>query len=130
MTEVAQTWQAEWEIRPTQSLAGQTAIVIQRDGLRKQIRFGRDVRLRREGSRPPGTTATLQPVVEGHLDAGDSFFVPEDQQLVLNDGSIFRITFSYRNFFFAVEPLAARLRPHVELPGAAPLAEHSRPRAY
>jgi hypothetical protein len=97
-------------MQPVQSLAGQTATVIQRNGTRKEIRFGRDVRLRREGSRPPGTTASLQPVVEGHIDASEMAFDPEDQQLVLGDGTIFRITFSYQNFFFAVEPLSARLR--------------------
>lgn len=97
-------------MRPVQSLAGQTATVIQRDGTRKQIRFGRDVRLRREGARPPGTTAVLQPVVEGHVDANEGTFDPDDHQLILNDGSIFRITFSYQSFFFAVEPLAARAR--------------------
>jgi hypothetical protein len=105
MAEVAGTYQAEWEPRQAQSLAGQTAIVIQRDGTRKQIRFGRDVRLRREGARPPGSTAVLQPVVEGHVDASERGFDPEDQQLVLSDGSVFRITFSYQSFFFAVEPL-------------------------
>jgi hypothetical protein len=113
MTEIAQTWRAEWEMRPVQSLAGQTAIVIQRNGARRQIRFGRDVRLRREGSRPPGTTAPLQPVVEGHVEATEWTFDPEDQQLVLSDGSVFRITFSYQSFFFAVEPLSARVRMHV-----------------
>jgi hypothetical protein len=100
-------------MRPVQSLAGQSATVIQRNGTRKQIRFGRDVRLRREGSRPPGTTAALQPVVEGHLDADETAFEPEDMQLILSDGSIFRITFSYQNFFFAVEPLSARVRMRV-----------------
>jgi hypothetical protein len=96
-------------MRPVQSLAGQTATVIQRNGTRKEVRFGRDVRLRREGARPPGTTAVLQPVVEGHVDANDIAFDPEDQQLILSDGSVFRITFSYQNFFFAVEPLSARV---------------------
>ena len=110
MAEVAVTYRAEWEPRHAESLAGQTAVVIQRDGTRKAIRFGRDVRLRREGARPPGTTATLQPVVEGHIDPSDRAFVPEDQHLVLSDGSVFRITFSYESFFFAVEPLAARTR--------------------
>ena len=111
MAEVAVTYRAEWEPRQTESLAGQTAIVIQRDGTRKAIRFGRDVRLRREGARPPGTTAMLQPVVEGHIEPSERGFVPEDQHLVLSDGSVFRITFSYESFFFAVEPLSARPRP-------------------
>ncbi len=109
---MAETYRAEWEMLPVQSLAGQTATVIQRNGARKQIRFGRDVRLRREGARPPGTTAVLQPVVEGHVDVSENGFDPEDQQLVLSDGSIFRITFSYESFFFAVEPLSARVRMH------------------
>lgn len=113
MADVAGTYRAEWEMRPAQSLAGQTATVIQRDGTRKQIRFGRDVRLRREGSRPPGTTAAIQPVVEGHVDATEVSFDPEDHQLILSDGSIFRITFSHQNFFFAVEPLSARVRPNL-----------------
>ena len=112
MAEVAVTYQAEWEPRQAQSLAGQTATVIQHDGTRKQIRFGRDVRLRREGARPPGSTAVLQPVVEGHLDASEEGFDPGDQQLILGDGSVFRITFSYRSFFFAVEPLSPRMRMH------------------
>jgi len=68
MAEVAGTYPAEWQPRQGQSLAGQTATVIQRDGTRKLIRFGRDVRLRREGARPPGTTSFLQPVIEGHID--------------------------------------------------------------
>ncbi|HEX4311532.1 MAG TPA: hypothetical protein VHZ25_15990 [Acidobacteriaceae bacterium] len=110
MAEVAGTYQAEWEPRQAKSLAGQSATVIQRDGTRKEIRFGRDVRLRREGARPPGTTAVLQPVVEGHLDANGKAFDPEDQHLVLSDGSIFRITFAYQSFFFAVEPLLSRSR--------------------
>lgn len=110
MADVATTWRAEWEMRPVQSLAGQTATVIQRDGTRKEIRFGRDVRLRREGARPPGTTTHLQPVVEGHVEPNDNAFDPEDQHLVLGDGSVFRITFSYQSFFFAVEPLTARAR--------------------
>jgi hypothetical protein len=110
MAEVAGTYQAEWEPRQAQSLAGQSATVIQRDGTRKEIRFGRDVRLRREGARPPGTTAVLQPVVEGHLESNDKAFDPEDQHLVLNDGSVFRITFAYQSFFFAVEPLLSRSR--------------------
>src|ERR1700691_3098645 len=110
MAEVAGTYQAEWEPRQAQSLAGQSATVIQRDGTRKEIRFGRDVRLRREGSRPPGSTTVLQPVVEGHVEACEKAFDPGDQQLVLSDGSVFRITFSYQSFFFAVEPLSARVR--------------------
>lgn len=108
--EVAGSYRTGWETQPVQSLAGQTATVVQRDGTRKQIRFGRDVRLRREGARPPGTSAVLQPVVEGHLDADESTMHPEDQQLILSDGSVFRITFSYQTFFFAVEPLSARQR--------------------
>lgn len=110
MTQVAATYPTQWLPRQGESLAGQTATVIQRDGTRKQIRFGRDVRLRREGSRPPGTTAVLQPVVEGHLDASDAVFNTEDHQLILSDGSVFRITFSYQTFFFAVEPLSSRMR--------------------
>jgi len=111
MAEVAGTSWTQWQQPPLgESLAGQTATVIQRDGTRKQILFGSDVRLRREGGRPPGTTAKLQPVVEGHLAASELGFDPEDQHLVLNDGSVFRITFSYRSFFFAVEPLSARSR--------------------
>lgn len=110
MAEVAGTFRAEWESRQALSLAGQSATVIQRDGTRKEIRFGRDVRLRREGSRPPGTTTVLQPVVEGHVDTCEKAFDPEDQHLVLSDGSVFRITFSYQSFFFAVEPLASRSR--------------------
>ncbi|MFP5228719.1 MAG: hypothetical protein ACLGXA_13940 [Acidobacteriota bacterium] len=110
---MAETYRAEWEMRPVLSLAGQTATVIQRNGTRKQIRFGRDVRLRREGARPPGATAVLQPVVEGHIETAESAFDPEDQQIVLSDGSTFRITFSYQSFFFAVEPLSARLRTHL-----------------
>jgi hypothetical protein len=110
MAEVAGTYPAEWQPRQGQSLAGQTATVIQRDGTRKLIRFGRDVRLRREGARPPGTTSFLQPVIEGHIDCSERAFEPDDQQLVLDDGSVFRISFSYRSFFFAIEPLVSRHR--------------------
>jgi hypothetical protein len=110
MAEVAGTYPAEWQPRQGQSLAGQTATVIQRDGTRKLIRFGRDVRLRREGARPPGTTSFLQPVIEGHIDCSERAFEPDDQQLVLDDGSVFRISFSYRSFFFAIEPLMSRHR--------------------
>jgi hypothetical protein len=113
MAEMAEVWRAEWEMRPVLSLAGQTATVVQRNGTRKQIRFGRDVRLRREGSRPPGTSAVLQPVVEGHIDATGNAFDQDDYQLILNDGSVFRITFSYQSFFFAVEPLAPKTKAHV-----------------
>jgi len=109
MAEIATTWPADWEPL-AQSLAGQKATVIQRDGTRKEIRFGSDVRLRRGGARPPGTAAVLQPVVEGHVDGGGVNFDADDQQLVLSDGSIFRITFSYQSFFFAVEPLTSRTR--------------------
>lgn len=112
MAQVATTYPTQWPPRQGESLAGQTATVIQRDGTRKQIRFGRDVRLRREGARPPGTAAALQPVVEGHLDASDTVFNTEDHQLILSDGSVFRITFSYQTFFFAVEPLSSRARLH------------------
>jgi len=110
MAQVAGTYWAEWEPRQSQSLAGQTATVVQRDGTRKEIRFGRDVRLRREGARPPGTSAVLLPVVEGHLDNNEPGFDPNDQHLILSDGTVFRITFSYQSFFFAVEPLSARMR--------------------
>jgi len=105
MAEVAATYPAAWQFGQGMSLAGQTATVVQRDGTRKEIRFGRDVRLRRGGARPPGTNAVLQPVVEGHIDASDKAFDPEDQHLILKDGSTFRITFSHQTFFFAVEPL-------------------------
>lgn len=107
MAQVAETYPADWEPQ-AQSLAGQVATVIQRDGTRKEIRFASDVRLRRGGARPPGTNTVLQPVVEGHVDA--AAFDAEDQQLILSDGSIFRITFSYQSFFFAVEPLISRAR--------------------
>ncbi len=110
MAEVAATWPADWEPVVAQSLAGQKATVIQRDGTRREIRFGSDVRLRHGGARPPGTVAVLQPVVEGHVDGGGGAFDADDQQLILSDGSIFRITFSYQSFFFAVEPLTARAR--------------------
>lgn len=105
MADVAATYPAAWHPGQGQSLAGQTATVVQRDGTRKEVRFGRDVRLRRGGAKPPGTYAALQPVVEGHIDAADPAFDPEDQHLILDDGSTFRITFSYQTFFFAVEPL-------------------------
>ena len=108
--QVAETYPADWEPQ-AQSLAGQRATVIQRDGTRKEIRFGSDVRLRRGGARPPGTTTVLQPVVEGHVDSTGNAFNADDQQLILSDGSIFRITFSYQSFFFAVEPLTSRARP-------------------
>jgi len=110
MSQVAGTYQAEWQPSEMQSLAGQTATVIQRDGSRKEIRFGSDVRMRRGGGRPPGTTTILQPVIEGHLASSEKGFEPEDQQLVLNDGSVFRISFSYQSFFFAIEPLTAKSR--------------------
>jgi hypothetical protein len=110
MAEVAGTYPAEWQPRQGQSLAGQTATVVQRDGTRKLIRFGRDVRLRREGARPPGTASFLQPVIQGHVEVSEGAFEPEDQQLVLSDGRVFRISFSYQSFFFAVEPLLARRR--------------------
>ena len=110
MAQVAETYPADWEPQ-AQSLAGQKAVVIQRDGTRKEIRFGSDVRLRRGGARPPGTTTVLQPVVEGHVDSTETAFDSEDQQLILSDGSVFRITFSYQSFFFAVEPLTSRTRP-------------------
>jgi hypothetical protein len=110
MSQVAGTYQAEWQTSQAQSLAGQMATVIQRDGTRKEIRFGSDVRLRRGGGRPPGTTAILQPIVEGHLAASERGFDAEDQQLVLSDGSVFRISFSYQSFFFAIEPLTAKNR--------------------
>ncbi len=110
MAEVAGTYPAEWQQRQAQSLAGQTATVVQRDGTRKLIRFGRDVRLRRDGGRAPGTTRVLQPVIEGHIDSSERAFEPDDQHLVLDDGSVFRISFSYRSFFFAIEPLVSRHR--------------------
>lgn len=110
MAEVAAIYPAEWQSRQAQSLAGQTATVIQRDGTRKMIRFGSDVRLKRGSVRPPGLGSFLQPVIEGHLDAAESAFEPEDQQLVLSDGSVFGISFSYQSFFFAVEPLSSRSR--------------------
>jgi hypothetical protein len=110
MAQVAGTYPTEWQPLKAQSLAGQTATVIQRDGTRKEIRFGSDVRVRRGGGRPPGTATILQPVVEGHLETSEKAFDPEDHQLVLGDGSVFRISFSYRNFFFAIEPLTSRNR--------------------
>jgi hypothetical protein len=114
MAGVAETHLAEWQPREAQSLAGQMATVIQRDGTRKEIRFGADVRLRRGGGRPPGASTILQPVVEGHLAPSERGFDPDDQQLVLRDGSVFRISFSYRGFFFAVEPLTSKNRVSVE----------------
>ena len=110
MSQVAGTYQSEWQASQVHSLAGQTATVIQRDGTRKEIRFGAVVRLRRGGGPPPGTTTILQPVVEGHLAPSERGFEPEDQQLELRDGSVFRISFSYQSFFFAIEPLTAKNR--------------------
>jgi hypothetical protein len=110
MTRIAATYQAEWTSRPSQSLAGQYATVVQRDGTHKAIRFGSDVQLRPEGGRHLGMARVLRPIVEGHLDAADHVFDPEDRDLILSDGRVFRISFSHRSFFFAIAPLCARLR--------------------
>jgi len=110
MTQIAATYEAEWPTRTTQSLAGQSATVIQRNGTRKAIRLGSDVHLRPEGGQPMGTARALRPVVEGHLEATEPPFDPEDQDLVLGDGSVFRISFSHRSFFYAIAPLSSPLR--------------------
>lgn len=110
MSQIAATWPAAWPARPSQSLAGQSATVVQRDGSRRVIRFGSDVQLRPSGSRPSGAASVPLPVVEGHLDAGQHVFDPEDRDLVLRDGSVFRICFSHQSFFFAIAPLVSRLR--------------------
>jgi hypothetical protein len=110
MSQIASTWQAEWVTRPTQSLAGQYATVVQRDGTHKPIRFGPDVQLRPEGGQHVGTAPILRPIVEGHLDTAEATFDPEDRDLILSDGSTFRISFSHRSFFFAIAPLSARVR--------------------
>lgn len=107
MAQIATTWQAEWQPRQSESLAGQTATIIHRDGSRKEIKFGSDVRLRRQGERQMGTPI-IRPIVEGHLENGEKLFDPEDQDIQLGDGSLFRISFSHRGFFFAVEPLRAQ----------------------
>ena len=102
MAKQALAYQTEWPIRVPQSLAGQTAVVIRRDGTRRAIRFGADVRLSRETDRQP---SALWPVVEGHIEGGESGFdSDEDRDLELSDGTLFRIWFSYQTFFFAVEP--------------------------
>lgn len=110
MTQIAATYEAEWAARTSQSLAGQTATVIQRDGTRKAIRLGADVHLRPEGGRPGGPASVLRPIVEGHVAASEAEFDVEDQDLVLGDGSVFRISFSHGTFFFAIAPLASRLQ--------------------
>lgn len=110
MTQIASTYQAEWASRPSRSLAGQYATVVQRDGTHKPIRFGSDVQLRPEGGRHQGMARVLRPIVEGHLDTADHVFDPEDRDLILSDGSVFRISFSHRSFFFAIAPLSARIR--------------------
>lgn len=110
MTQIAATYETEWPTRTAQSLAGQIATVIQRDGTRKAIRLGSDVHLRPEGGHPTGTASILRPIVEGHLEATEPEFDVEDQDLVLGDGSTFRISFSHRTFFFAIAPLSSRMR--------------------
>ena len=104
MAQIAIDYQTEWQKRESTSLAGQTATVVHRNGSRKLVRLGPDVKLRRENRGQTGATALLHPVVEGHLDPTENNFDPEDENLILSDGSVFRISFSHRNFFFAVEP--------------------------
>lgn len=110
MTHIAATYEAEWPTRQVQSLAGQLATVIQRDGTRKPIRLGSDVHLRPEGGHHMGTAAIPRPVVEGHLEPTEPGFDADDQDLVLGDGSVFRISFSHRTFFYAIAPLSSRIR--------------------
>ncbi|MGB7136585.1 MAG: hypothetical protein WBD46_14940, partial [Acidobacteriaceae bacterium] len=82
MVQIASTYQAEWVTRPSLSLAGQYATVVQRDGTHKAIRFGPDVQFRPEGGRHLGTAPILRPIVEGHLDAAEHTFDAEDRDLI------------------------------------------------
>lgn len=108
MTTIAATYPADWPIQHSHSLAGQTATVVQRDGSRRAIRFASDVQFHHVGSTP-----ILQPVVEGHLDGAAGPFHPEDRELVLCDGTIFRLFIAQSSFFFAIAPVAPRLRAGV-----------------
>lgn len=108
MAQILEAYEAIAEKQLAESLAGQTATVIHRDGTRKEIRFGKDVLLRREGGRHHGTIPVARPIVEGHLESSQGGLDPEDRELVLNDGSVFTISFSHKSFFFAIEPLGMR----------------------
>jgi hypothetical protein len=108
MTTIASTYPADWPAQNAHSLAGQSAFVIQCDGSRRAIRFGSDVHLHQMGAAP-----ILQPVVEGHLDATAGPFRPEDRELVLCDGAVFRLFIAQSTFFFAIAPVTPRLRARV-----------------
>lgn len=105
MTTIASTYESPWQPR-SHSLAGQSATIIQRDGSRRAIRFASDVQFHHIGATP-----ILQPVIEGHVDAGGEAFCPEDRELVLGDGMVFRIFIAQQSFFFAIAPLSSCLRP-------------------
>jgi len=112
MAAIAECYQTTWQPQEAESLAGQTATVVHRDGSRKQVILGRDVKLRRERERLSGRPAILRPIVEGHIDAAERAFEPEDEDLILSDGSMFRISFSHGNFFFAIQPLTGWVPVH------------------
>ncbi len=105
MAAIAESYQTTWQPHEAESLAGQSATVVHRDGSRKQVILGRDVKLRRERERLSGRPAILRPIVEGHIETSERAFEPEDEDLILSDGSMFRISFSHGNFFFAIQPL-------------------------
>lgn len=110
MAAIAESYQTEWQAREAQSLAGQIVTIVHRNGSRKEVTLGSDVKLRRERERRSGEAAVLRPIVEGHLAASERALDPEDQDLILSDGSTFRISFSNGSFFFAIQPLASRAR--------------------
>jgi hypothetical protein len=112
MAAIAECFETTTQPGEAESLAGQSATVVHRDGSRKQVRLGRDVKLRRERERLSGRPAILRPIVEGHIDAGERAFEPEDEDLILSDGSMFRISFSHGNFFFAIQPLTGWMPVH------------------
>ncbi len=106
MAQTLEAVQAEWKARESNSLAGQIATIVNRNGSRKQVRFGPDVKLRRESRGQVAGASLLHPVVEGHIESAERKLDPEDQDLVLSDGSVFRISYTHDSFFFAVAAYA------------------------
>jgi hypothetical protein len=96
--------------RQAESLGGQTARIETADGSQVIVLFGSDVYLNWVSGSTLNSSKEDQehPEITGHVDTKDDYRDIKNAELILDDGRVFKITFSSPDFFLAYESINSR----------------------
>jgi hypothetical protein len=96
----------------TRSLAGESATILIDGAQEIPVVFGNDVSLKWASGRNIESTEepALHPEITGHMKTKADYSYIKDAELILDDQTVFRITFNGPTLFQAREPISSRTR--------------------